>query len=198
MPWKVVRITVETFASSPFSLSRSCCFSLRFFMSLFFPRYAAAASVSASAKSTVMPGPIVEVNVIRFTYLPFPADKIGSGFLGFANFFAAGNHQDAHRFAQTVRQNDRAAYDLVGVLRIHAQIDGQLHRLVELSVMRLLDQLRRIRELVRPRFHLLARILDVLTRFLHRCPRNPEMSTLRLRGPCFAPCPSPCAPPIRY
>src|ERR1700686_2510395 len=33
MPWKVVRITVETFASSVFRLSRSCCFSLRFFMS---------------------------------------------------------------------------------------------------------------------------------------------------------------------
>src|SRR5215467_1128791 len=32
MPWKVERITVETFASSVFSLSRSACFSLRFFM----------------------------------------------------------------------------------------------------------------------------------------------------------------------
>src|SRR5215470_7900550 len=32
MPWKVVRITVDTLASSPFNLSRSCCFSLRFFM----------------------------------------------------------------------------------------------------------------------------------------------------------------------
>src|SRR5215468_4682183 len=32
MPWKVDKITVETFASSVFSLSRSCCFSLFFFM----------------------------------------------------------------------------------------------------------------------------------------------------------------------
>src|SRR5713226_1292886 len=32
MPWKVVRMTVETLASSVFSLSRSCCFSLRFFI----------------------------------------------------------------------------------------------------------------------------------------------------------------------
>src|SRR5215472_1249920 len=32
MPWKVVRITVETLASSDFSLSRSACFSLRFFI----------------------------------------------------------------------------------------------------------------------------------------------------------------------
>src|SRR5713101_9975930 len=32
MPWKVERMTVETFASSVLSLSRSCCFSLRFFI----------------------------------------------------------------------------------------------------------------------------------------------------------------------
>src|ERR1700752_4383885 len=32
MPWNVDRMTVETLASSVFSLSRSCCFSLRFFM----------------------------------------------------------------------------------------------------------------------------------------------------------------------
>src|SRR5215467_10815556 len=32
MPWNVVRMTVETFASSDFSLSRSACFSLFFFM----------------------------------------------------------------------------------------------------------------------------------------------------------------------
>src|SRR5215467_14405687 len=32
MPWKVDSITVETFASSVFSLSRSACFSLRFFI----------------------------------------------------------------------------------------------------------------------------------------------------------------------
>src|SRR5690348_7982589 len=32
IPWKVERMTVETLASSVFSLSRSCCFSLRFFM----------------------------------------------------------------------------------------------------------------------------------------------------------------------
>src|SRR5271166_618552 len=36
-------------------------------------RYAAAARISASARSTVIPGPIVEVSVIRFTYLPLAA-----------------------------------------------------------------------------------------------------------------------------
>src|SRR6267378_7959711 len=32
MPWNVESMTVETLASSVFSLSRSCCFSLRFFI----------------------------------------------------------------------------------------------------------------------------------------------------------------------
>src|SRR6266699_1716460 len=32
MPWKVERMTVDTLASSVLSLSRSCCFSLRFFI----------------------------------------------------------------------------------------------------------------------------------------------------------------------
>src|ERR1700687_4683794 len=32
IPWNVERMTVETLASSVFSLSRSCCFSLRFFI----------------------------------------------------------------------------------------------------------------------------------------------------------------------
>src|SRR6266699_2047075 len=34
MPWKVERMTVDTLASSVLSLSRSCCFSLRFFIVL--------------------------------------------------------------------------------------------------------------------------------------------------------------------
>src|SRR6266850_2151692 len=32
IPWNVERMTVETLASSVFNLSRSCCFSLRFFI----------------------------------------------------------------------------------------------------------------------------------------------------------------------
>src|SRR5690349_19873100 len=52
------------------------------------------------------------------------------------------------------------------MLGVHAQIDGQFHRFVELRVMRLLDQLRSFPELVGTRLHFLARILDVLARFL--------------------------------
>src|SRR2546430_16604665 len=70
-------MTVDTLASSVLSLSRSCCFSLRFFIvSLRWPGlldYAAAAIASTSAKSMVMPGPMVEVMVIFLTYLPLAA-----------------------------------------------------------------------------------------------------------------------------
>src|SRR5256885_1467413 len=70
-----------------------------------------------------------------------------------------------------MRQDHRAAHHLVGMLGVHAQIDGQLHGFIELGVMRFLDQLGRVRELVRMRFHFLARVLDVLARFL--CHRQP-------------------------
>src|SRR6266567_3372906 len=76
MPWKVERMTVDTLASSVLSLSRSCCFSLRFFIVLLrwlgLLNYAAAIA-SASARSMVMPGPMVEVSVIFLTYLPLAA-----------------------------------------------------------------------------------------------------------------------------
>src|SRR6266849_2934269 len=210
-------MTVDTFASSVLSLSRSCCFSLRFFIiSLRWPRllhYAAAAIASTSAKSMVMPGPMVEVSVIFFTYLPLAAaglafttasitawaehftqlsgrahhvrrgdyrvvicpafhdflhdfiaaDEIRPSFLRFANFFTARNHQHTHGFAKSIRQTHRAADDLVGMFGIHAQVNRQLHRFVELRVMRLLQHLGRFAELVRARLHLLARIFDVLS-----------------------------------
>ena len=63
------------------------------------------------------------------------ADKLRAGFLCFADFFAAGDHQHAHRFAKPVGQAHGSAHNLVGVLGIHAQIDGQLHGFVELGVM---------------------------------------------------------------
>ena len=66
-----------------------------------------------------------------------------------------------------MRQNDGSANYLIGMLRIDAQIDGQLNRFVELGVVRLLDQLRCFLELVRTRFHFLARVLYVFACLLH-------------------------------
>src|SRR6266699_1018890 len=81
MPWKVERMTVDTLASSVLSLSRSCCFSLRFFIVLLRwlgpLNYAAAAIASASARSMVMPGPMVEVSDFLDVF------ALGRGRLGF-------------------------------------------------------------------------------------------------------------------
>jgi hypothetical protein len=43
-----------------------------------------------------------------------------------------------------VRQDDRAAHDLVRMTRIHAETDGDLDRLVELREGRILHELQRI------------------------------------------------------
>ena len=58
---------------------------------------------------------------------------------------ALGEHDDALRLADAVRQHDRAADELVGLLGIDAQPHRDLDRLVELRVVELLEQRRRPR-----------------------------------------------------
>src|SRR5215467_1762835 len=112
------------------------------------------------------------------------AHKIGAGLLRFTLFFAARQNQHADRLAQTVRQHHGSANHLVGVFRIDTQVDREFDRLVELRVMRLLDQLARFYQLVGARFHLLARVLYVFARLVHACasldpasPQTPQAST---------------------
>ena len=89
------------------------------------------------------------------------AHKIGPGFGGLALFIAASDHQHADRLAKPVGKHHSSAHHLIGVLGIHAKINGEFNSFVELGVVRLLDQLRRIGELVGTRFHLLTRGLHV-------------------------------------
>jgi hypothetical protein len=49
-----------------------------------------------------------------------------------------------------VREDHGAADDLVSVLRVDAEVDGGVHRLVELLGRGLLDELERVIELVPP------------------------------------------------
>ena len=62
----------------------------------------------------------------------FAADEVGAGFLRFLLLLAAGDGQHALGLAEPVRQHDRAAHHLVGVLRIDAEPQRQLDGLVEL------------------------------------------------------------------
>ena len=60
------------------------------------------------------------------------ADDVGAGFLRFLLLLAAGNREHALALAEAVRQDDRAAHHLIGVLRIDAEPQRQLDGLVEL------------------------------------------------------------------
>src|SRR5437879_3670950 len=51
-----------------------------------------------------------------------------------ARLVALGEHCHAHALADAVRQHDGAAHHLIGVLGIHAELDGDVHRLVELPL----------------------------------------------------------------
>ena len=68
------------------------------------------------------------------------ADHVRTGGFGLFEFVAARERDDAHRTAGAVRQADRTAHVLIGLLRIDAQADVDLDRLVELRVGVLLHQ----------------------------------------------------------
>ena len=72
------------------------------------------------------------------------AGEVGAGLAGLALFLALGEHEDAHGLSGPVRQHDRAADHLIGVLGIHAQTDREVDRLVELGELRLLHERARL------------------------------------------------------
>ncbi len=69
-------------------------------------------------------------------------------------------------FPEPVRQHDRAADHLIGVLRIDAQTHVQLDGLVELGELDLLNERNRFVQLVGAGFYLLGRSFILLTVFL--------------------------------
>ena len=56
------------------------------------------------------------------------ADFIGAGRFGFLGLVAFGEHDHALRLADAVRQHDRAADHLIGLLGVDAQADRDLDR----------------------------------------------------------------------
>ena len=79
------------------------------------------------------------------------------------SFSPRGQYQNDLLFAQTVRQNHRAANHLVGVLGVHAQAQGHVHRLIELGELDLLQQDNCVLERVRTRLYLGARLHNILS-----------------------------------
>ena len=78
----------------------------------------------------------------------FGADDVGAGGLGFFSLGAAREHGDLERATGAVRQVADAAHHLVGVLRVDAEVHGDLDGLVELRLGALLDQLHGVIDVV--------------------------------------------------
>ena len=76
----------------------------------------------------------VEVGPAVFDLLGqvFFADYVGAGRLGRFGLVALGEHDHAQLLADAVRQHDRAADDLIGLLVVDAQPDRDVDRLIEL------------------------------------------------------------------
>ena len=66
------------------------------------------------------------------------ADQVRAGLLGLLDFFPGCEDEHPTRLPETVRQDDRAAHHLIGVLRVDAQSQGHLDRLIELRVFHVL------------------------------------------------------------
>src|SRR5690606_1415791 len=68
------------------------------------------------------------------------ADDVGAGLLRRLGVRALREYGDADRLAGAVRQHRRAPHDLIRLLRIHAEVHGDVYRLDELRVRQLLDE----------------------------------------------------------
>src|SRR5205085_11605341 len=68
-------------------------------------------------------------------------DDVRAGRLGRLLVLAGGEHRDAHRLAGAVRHHRRAAYLLVGLAGVDAEIDRRVHGFRELGGGELLYQL---------------------------------------------------------
>ena len=65
--------------------------------------------------------------------------EIGAGLSGLALLLALGEDEHANGLTRPVRENERSANHLIGVLGIHAQTDREIDRFVEFGELRFLD-----------------------------------------------------------
>jgi hypothetical protein len=109
------------------------------------------------------------------------AHVVGAGFLRLLDLLALGEDEDAQGSAGAVRQHQGAAHHLIGVTGVHPETQGDFHRLVELRLGGLLDQLHRLPQLVGAVLDALGGGVVVLSVLAHvllpvspglRCPWN--------------------------
>src|SRR5205085_550685 len=70
-------------------------------------------------------------------------DDVGSRLPGLARLFAGREGADANRASGAVRKRDRSADHLVGLPRVDAEVERELHRFVELRLRERLQELHR-------------------------------------------------------
>ena len=114
--------------------------------------------VATTASKSIQPPRI-------FSTISSPPRDVSAGLLRFLLLLGAGDHQHPLALAQPVRQHDRAAHHLVGVLGIDAQPDGHFNRLVELGELHLLDERQRLFQGVGTILHLGLRRLELLPHY---------------------------------
>ena len=74
------------------------------------------------------------------------ADDVGAGLFRGLGGVAFGEHRDAHLFAGAARHHRRAAHVLVRLLGVDAEVDGDVHRFVELGAGGALENLQSLVE----------------------------------------------------
>src|SRR5258705_129714 len=108
-----------------------------------------------------MPGPIVELSVTPLMYLPLAAEGFALTTLEMTVIARSDNGDDL-RLTQAVRQNNRAANHLVGVLGINAKTHRQIDSLVELRILCFLQERNCVRQNVRTGLNKRARLRQIL------------------------------------
>ena len=135
-----------------------------------------------------------------FSTTSSPPTIVRAGVLRFLLLVGAGNREHLLALAEAVGQDDRAAHHLVRVLRIDAQPHRQLHRLVELGELHLLQQRNRLLDRVLTVFDLRRSGREFLAVLCHVPPcgaggslREPPTVCRRfgLRASVFGQCPKP-------
>jgi hypothetical protein len=75
----------------------------------------------------------LEPSALDLLHEVLSAHHVGPRLARLALLVSLGEDRHTHRLSDTVGQHDRAAHHLVGMLRVHAQPQRQVHGLVELG-----------------------------------------------------------------
>jgi len=112
----------------------------------------------------------------------FAAEELGTSGFRVLDLVARGDDGDDLGLAEAVGENDGAADHLVSVARVNTEAEGQVDGLVELGVLRLLEQGDRIGQGVGASFNKRARLRNILGRSLSHVSSSATPRALFCKG----------------